>query len=301
MNDFSPDSQERIRNIYRLLKFYLSMSKQCLKEDRTDLALVEIRKENWRTVIEEFVAALNHECDVREDSATRKVAHDLRGGALAGLMLQLDLVYMLNTEIERTDVLNIFNLTRDHLKIMRNCIHDLDPEKRQLDLTVNEHSTSLLEEKWGNYKFEGKTIQYVSRAHWKIASCCLEFSTVDRVVYNLCNNALKYTSGNVVELHVNAVEEKDPKNIRILTYNEISSEQEASLRKQFQDKPSQLFYGGYTNSQGKGIGMSICLECVSNANGINSQTKSIEHGYVGAAILEGGFAVWVHWPLIGIN
>ncbi len=298
---FSDGSQHKIRELYRLLQFYLKLSKRCIQEDETRDALVEIRNEQWRDTIQDFVAALNQECDEQTDPGLRKVCHDLRGGALTGLMMQLDLAYMLNTEIERTDILNIFNLVRDHLKIMRNCLHDLDPEKRKMDLMVNEHSTRLFEEKWENYKFENKTIKYVSEDDWKIASCCLEFSTVDRVVYNLANNALKYSNSDTVELHVHPLEKDTPRNLRILTFNQITKEQEQTLRKHFGDNPSKLFYGGYVGSSGKGLGMNICLECVSNAYGINSQTKSIEHGYAGVKILQGGIAIWIHWPLVGIN
>ena len=60
----------------------------------------------------------------------RQVFHDMRGGALTVAYSLVQLAEMKGSEVEISDVYSIFFAVRDHLKIMRNCVVDLDPERR---------------------------------------------------------------------------------------------------------------------------------------------------------------------------
>lgn len=59
-----------------------------------------------------------------------------------------------------------------------------------------------------------------------------------------------------------------------------------------------LFLGRFT-TRGHGVGMSVCLECVTNAYGLLSQDETLERKLVGARIVDRRFLAWFHWPLAG--
>ena len=227
----------------------------------------------------------------------RKNLHDVRGGALAGFALQLDLLRLVNTEISNADVLRTFYLVRDHLKIMRNCFKDLDQERREMDRSFNFHSSDLIKEKWEGYGSGEKKVRYRGEVSTRIACCCLEFSTVDRIIYNLMNNAFRYGVGTHVDLEMHAEPKEKPQHLLVTIGNPISADQTELLRKRFEGNPSRLFLGEFTTS-GSGEGMRIGAECVCNAYGFTSVEETIEAGLVGAQVNGDYLAIWFFWPLL---
>ena len=80
-----------------------------------------------------------------ESELMAKTVHDLRGGAMSALLGQLQLA-----ELQTPDepaLRQLFFLTRDHLKIMRNALLGLDDPKREADLQTRMHSIDLIAEK----------------------------------------------------------------------------------------------------------------------------------------------------------
>ena len=69
-------------------------------------------------------------------------------GALTALSLTLQLFSF--RQISTADVVRTFYLTRDHLKIMRNALEDIDPPARERDMAYRDHGTHLLFEKWAS-------------------------------------------------------------------------------------------------------------------------------------------------------
>lgn len=227
----------------------------------------------------------------------RQNLHDIRGGALAGLGLQLEWLVQLNTEASHDDLLLLFYLARDHLKIMRNCFEDLDPERRALDRGTNFHSTNLIREKWENYQRNGCSVRYGPHAEAHIACCCLEFSTVDRVIYNVMNNAMRHGRGETVDFGLEIDDPDRPDNLRLQVTNAITEEQATRLNERFAGNFGRLFHGGFT-TDGSGEGMRICAECVGNAYGYTSINETLQAGLIGAAANENSFCCWFYWPLL---
>ena len=120
-----------------------------------------------------------------------KTVHDLRGGAMCGLLGLLQVAQM--APLDPLQAHQLFFLTRDQLKIMRNALLGLDDAKRQADLLPTMHGVDLLVEKWQDAVLGEEGHRAVIRVDsdylGNIAECCVEFGALDRVLYNLINNA----------------------------------------------------------------------------------------------------------------
>ena len=225
----------------------------------------------------------------------RQAFHDVRGGALAALALTLEFIAIGGATT--ADVVRCFYLTRDHLKIMRNAIEDIDTGARARDQVQRDHGADLLFEKWS-----GATHRLAAGASARVAvdstydgpvsRRCLEFSALDRVLYNLMNNAVRFTTDGVVELYLRMVHG----NLRFVVANATSAEHRAVLARNHGDAMGTLFLGGFSTG-GEGVGLSICGEFVANAYGLASGEDAIAGGHVGAKIVDGAFVAWFHWPL----
>lgn len=206
----------------------------------------------------------------------RQALHDVRGGALAALALTLDLIGMGGATT--ADVVRCFYLTRDHLKIMRNALEDIDAGARARDRTRREHGADLLFEKWSAATHRlagGRSARVAVDTNYEgpVSRRCLEFSALDRVLYNLMNNAVRFTSDGVVELYLRSVGD----NLRFVVANGTSPAHRAVLEHSQGDTLGTLFLGGFTTG-GEGVGLSICGEFVANAFGLASTEERSKAG-----------------------
>ncbi|MEO8336824.1 MAG: ATP-binding protein [bacterium] len=232
---------------------------------------------------------------VSGDSIQRQALHDIRGGALAALALTIDLAGY--GRISTADVVRSFYLTRDHLKIMRNALEDIDAPARARDTMQRDHGTHLLFEKWTSAEHRqpddrSAHVNVDSDYDGPVSQRCLEFSALDRVLYNLMNNAVRFASDRVVDLHLRAVNE----NLRFIVANRTSADHRNALRERYANELGKLFLGNFTTG-GEGVGMSICAEFVANAFGLSNATKAVKGGYVGAELIDDDFVAWFHWPV----
>lgn len=229
----------------------------------------------------------------------RKTYHDVRGGSLTSLAGYLEMA--LTGEATAEDIGRVFLLTRDHLKIMRNAIPDLDRSAHTADLDHKDHSAELLREKWTSviHHAGGKTARVIM--DWdcdftgSVSSRCMEFSALDRVVYNLVNNAAQHTPDALVLLRVSPIDDRIDTHLRFAVVNHVTGEQRARLEAQLAGDLGRLFEGGFTTG-GHGIGMSICGDIVTHSYGLRSVREACEQGYLGARILDDCFVAWFHWP-----
>jgi signal transduction histidine kinase len=248
----------------------------------------------WRAAIMAARALAYPKNGAGDISLQRQALHDVRGGALAALALTLDLIAI--TDTSTADVVRAFYLTRDHLKIMRNALEDVDTEARERDRASRDHGAGLLFEKWSSavHRLPGDRsarIEVHSTYRGPVSRRCLEFSALDRVLYNLMNNAVRFTADGVVSLHLQQIEG----NLRFVVANEVASSQIAALQEDFRDDLGKLFLGGFTTG-GEGVGLNICGEFVANAYGLSDVSTAVRERHVGAAIINSAFVAWFHWP-----
>jgi signal transduction histidine kinase len=225
-----------------------------------------------------------------------KTIHDLRGGGLSPLLGHLQFAELGKVEEGTLNVL--YFAARDHLKIMRNAVLGLDDVQRELDLLPKLHGTELIVQKW-----QGSTVRWQDRAvrlevdcrqQTAISECCVEFGALDRILYNLLNNACRHAAADPVRLVLVPVPDPTGDNLRFILLNEVSREDLAFLARR--DLGS--LFDEKTSTTGSGYGLAIVKEFVSHAFGLDRDAQAVQQGYIGARLLGERFAVWFHWPRV---
>ena len=227
----------------------------------------------------------------------RKVYHDVRGAGLPALLMHLEMT--LEGEASADDLERIFILCRDQLKIIRNAIPELDPEGYARDLEPIEHGTDLLLAKWSteHYRAQDGEVELDLRCDFRgsVSERCMEFAALDRVIYNLVNNAAKFASDGRVSLRVFPIDAAPETDLRFVVMNRIAPEHRERLEADLGAALSSVFEGGYTTG-GHGLGLSICGDFVAHGYGLPSLRTALADGYLGARLVRDTFVVWFHWP-----
>jgi len=226
-----------------------------------------------------------------------KTLHDVRGGGLSSLLGHLDLHLALPLAALPCDTL--YFLTRDHLKIMRNALLGLDDVQRNADLEVNLHGTDLLVEKWDQARIpvDGREVRIAVNClqDVAIAECCVEFGALDRILYNLMNNASRHTEGDIIRLVLFPTPDRQGENLRLVLINQMSAADRSYLR----EKDLRTLFRAGVSTTGSGYGLTVAAEFVSSAFGLTTPEAAVEGGYLGARLLHEQFVIWFHWPIIG--
>ena len=252
----------------------------------------------------------------RERSASEELAkamHDLRGGALNALLGRLQLVMRLPRD--EAQLKTLFVLARDHLKIMRNAVTGLDDSRRQADTKRKAHNVKLMVEKWHDSivgpKWQERPVRMAVDCRYEgaLTECCLESAAVDRIFYNLADNASRHAVGGHVDMAIFPVSEPPAGCLRFVLSNEVSAEDATFLRAfnrpesgaDSADKGSGLSLLGLfepaMSSTGSGFGLTVVADFVATAFGLRDRTEALRERYVGALLDGNTFRVWFHWPM----
>jgi signal transduction histidine kinase len=225
-----------------------------------------------------------------------KTMHDVRGGGLTPLLARLQLAQIVGPDPDTAR--SLFFLTRDHLKIMRNALLGLDDKRRNEDLLPKLHGTDLIVQKW-----DGAVIQQAGRElqirvqcpeHVDISECCVEFGALDRILYNLLNNACRHSSGETIELVIFRIPDAQGENLRFVLQNHVTEADAAHLAGA---ELRNLFEEGVSTT-GSGYGLAVVTDFVANAFGLTTPAAALDGQYLGARLLAQEFAVWFHWPIV---
>lgn len=299
LSDFSPADRTTLGRVYTaLLSLRDQLDPAGGARGTLDDARATLQRHAWGELLEGLRQLDTGEADPARPSM-RAVVHDLRGGAFQALAIHLQLLDLGLAQPE--DLTRIFLLTRDHLKIMRNCIPDLDAQLYARDRVDKAHSVRLLIDKWDQniYQIPGVSaaVHMDCRFDGNVSERCIEFAALDRVIYNLMNNAVRNTADEQVYISILPVPQDAPQDLRFIVYNRIAPEHAQVLEQRYQGRLGDLFRGGFTTG-GSGQGMHICANFVMNAYGLQTVDQALDQGYVGAANREGYFVNWVHWPIV---
>jgi signal transduction histidine kinase len=301
LDDFPLAEAAVIRQLYATLSELLPILRDQRDDPQAalDHVIALYQRAQWPELNRALRSIRGADSDHEPPQRMRQVLHDLRGGAYTALSAFIQLVILDRNE---TISLNrLFFLCRDQLKIMRGAVRGLDDAGYAADRATKLHSTRLLAEKWQNgaHQVRGKQarVHVDGRYEGGIAERCLEFSALDRVIYNLINNAVTYSADDDVFLAYTPVEAQEPpRDLRFIVANRVSSEQQHALRRSFPAGLGALFEGGFTTG-GQGLGLRICADFVGNAYGLSSAAQGIAEGHFGALIHDDYFLTWVHWPV----
>ena len=251
--------------------------------------------EDWRQCWRNM-AALGPESYILQGSQKllRQVIHDLRGGPLTSLVINMSM--LLNGR--DVDISYIWLLARDVRKIARNCFPDLDQDRYNQDLDENPHSVRLIGEKWSRVN-RGAGVQVYMGFDGNIATSCVEFSALDRTLYNLMNNALRESPSKDESVELFMVTQGDTKtedNVRFWVRNPIHPQQQKTLINRFGDDLSDLFLTPFSTT-GSGMGMQIVCDFVGKVYGVSAK-RALEMNLAGVLLKDGYFNVWFHWPTV---
>jgi signal transduction histidine kinase len=191
----------------------------------------------------------------------------------------------------------LFIAARDQMKMMRNVVADLDPVSRARDLSFLPHSlfdvARAMRDFTGTVAGQRVVVDVDCPADAVIAESCVECSAIDRVAYNLLNNAVRYADGPTIDAWLITLAH----DLRVVIANSVSAEQRATVAEVVASGAAPLF-GTFTTS-GSGYGLRIVSELVGRAYGVASVDTLVGQGYLGASIVEESFVTWFHWPLSG--
>jgi signal transduction histidine kinase len=301
---FAPSDNERIYRLYGVLNDLLKLLQQTWENEEKELAAIKafIQQVQWTRFLQ-FIQQLGADSyDEHSEyyDALRQVVHDIKGGGFLALSIHLQLLEM--GKIQKDGMSRLFFLSRDHLKIMRNAIRDLDPPFQEHERVQRDHSARLLVEKWDHaiHQMGTSSAEVVLDCQFDgiVSERCLEFSALDRVLYNLINNAARFTADNKVYFVIFALPEEQPRNLRFVIYNRMHEAHQHTLYERYGDNLGAIFRGGFTTG-GSGLGLRICADFVNNAYGINNFDQGLAGKYFGARCIDNYFVNWIHWPIAG--
>jgi len=295
LSELDPADSGKIRRIYDLLSGAFAELKRLSDQPDDGFSLgMLVREARWDEILDLAHGLAFH--PERQSPLLGSALHDIRGGSLSAL---LGLVQLMRLDVMQADYgRRCFSYVRDHLKIMRNCLPALDPVAVAWDTDARVHSVDLLARKWGtgkfNYDGRERKVEFVCTYRGNVSDRCMEFAALDRVIYNLTNNAARHTSDGRIGLAVFTPSENSA-SVRFVVSNRIAPEHAAALTVLTQGDVSVLLEGGRSTT-GSGLGLRICTDFVAHAFGVRSAKEAIQAGYLGARILDGEFLGWFHWP-----
>lgn len=298
--DFPPDARQRVEAAYEAILGLQLQLQPVYADAEAGVEVLEayVDRAEWKAPFAQL-ARMSVPDDQGKNAQLRRVAHDIKGGALSALYGELQIIAHGGARPE--DAQQAYFLARDHTKIMRNGLPDLDAERYARDLHYKLHDVELIAQKWRGTQVREDATEVKIRAdidfRGAIATRCMEFSALDRVLYNLLNNAVRHTSGRAVHLRALAVPPGAPTSLRFVVANAIDPTQRDDLAERTDGAPSRLFDPGVSTAS-TGLGLAICSEFVARAYGLDDGRQAVEQRYLGASFVDDQFACWFHWPLV---
>jgi hypothetical protein len=299
LSAFAETNRAIVEALYELVsRFERRLKQPVLEGGHSEQALQRAIDElDWRGVGERVPSlSSRHESGAGVEARSRAL-HDIRGGAWTGLWGLLQFVESVGPSAAYAR--EAFWLARDHAKMMRNAIDGIDPERTRRDRSVKLHGVDLLVEKWRGRKSGDETrleIDVYCEYEGAIAERCLEFSALDRVLYNLLNNARRHSADRTAELWMLPSPPEAPRDVRFVVRNPVAPADKARLEEL--DEQRRSLFSPEVSSTGSGLGLSIAAEFVANAYGLESPERAADFGHVGAQTDGDSINVWVHWPIV---
>ncbi|WP_029631857.1 histidine kinase [Zavarzinella formosa] len=224
----------------------------------------------------------------------RKAVHDVRGSGLTVLIGMAELLHSAsgNAEIIRSCV----ESAKSHVRIMRSLFPDIDPRSAQTDREADWQCLGPILDKWDGAEMPGPA----GPVQVRVRNTCgrttafrgSEAPNLDRVLYNLINNAMRFAADSEVGMWVFPVRNGL---VRWVIRNRLTPKQVEFLLGNLHADFKSLYAGGIT-TDGHGIGLANCAEIVAACFGVDSPDQAVEEKYLGAVVEEGSYYAWFHWP-----
>ena len=297
MSAFAPADQQRIRDLYQFLGGLFDLFSTGAQCDEITLRRIAeyASEETIRAVVEEARLLGTEIAEGNLPELYAATVHDLRGGGLSLLLGRLQFAHHVGWTPETGRV--IYYLARDQRKIFRNALLGLDDPERAIDLSPRLHSAGLIVEKWEDMLLVSgdRQLHLAIQAEFMgpVAACCTEFGALDRILYNLINNACRHTAESTIRLYIFPIPQEKPENLRFVLINRLHPADRERLAGR---NLEELFRPGVSTTD-SGLGLTVVTDFVGSAFGVLPRPRTTEGGYVGAKIIEEDFVAWFHWPI----
>lgn len=294
---FHPDDQKRIRIVYetvnRVYQTWLHEKKD-LSSSVLQVRLKQVADSKFLRTIQKIGRNGYFDLDDGQRNLIDRALHDIKGGSLNGLFGTTQLLEEMGWRDDR--IQKAVYMARDHAKIMRNILVDIDPRVREDDESAHAHHINHFTEKLNDFAFEFEDLKLSVHLHCSyqgdISNCCLETSSIDRILFNFINNSAKYSASHEVNVYIFAVNDQM---IRWVFQNPVSEEHVRWFQQHCDETMWDLFLSKRTY-KGQGFGLYNCAEIVGNSFGVSRVEDTVRQGYIGAKLDNEVFYNWFHWP-----
>lgn len=295
LSDFSAEDQRRLRDLYQFAQG--AYTDWLADDDRDPTAALERIRATDLAGLRLETSRLGSGTD--SEARLRPIIHDVRSGTVAAFLSLAELLLEADEPAaQQIDYLQqLIWLVRDEAKIMRATIVDIDSALRDDDLEDKPHGVADLVRKWNGMQYTAGTASAQVTVHDELgdtalASRCLEAATIDRIAYNLLNNAVRFSADGAVGIHLDPVGDAIG---RITVENRPTEEEVAWLKPRLATDPLMLFRPEVTHG-GTGIGLVACAELVGAAFQL-TPSQAVRERVIGYTLTEGRFLAWFCWPV----
>lgn len=277
--------------------------------DRVDLGLrcgdgprglVDLLAEGWLDCLRDDLGLLEHGAPGSVVSPGRaRAATELRASGLGALLVLLERVQQ--GRVPASALARIPALVRDQRAIMRTIIGDLDPMGVEDDRRDEVYSSAQWGDKWSTItdRLAGAaSVRLSCDFDGVIASCRAEATLLDRITIGLIEHAAGQAVDGRIRLGLRPFEgDRDDARtlVRITVLCRIDQAHRAALWQQFGENIGEIFHHESSPS-GPGRDLRAWGELVVRGLGLASVPHALEHGVLGARLIDQWLATWFHWP-----
>lgn len=257
-----------------------------------------VRTAKWPRIIETLLhlAPMAH----RNNDRVLRVIHDIRGGALTSLTLYLQMAE--RGDLLARDIPQMVLLANDHAKILRSMIVDLDRIRYTLDELFVPQPIDVITATWHakHYRIPSGHAAWVTvecPLTGYIAESMIELAALERVLYNLVNNAVRHCAQPHVGIRI-APSPHFVDLVSIEVWNALSNDQYQQLLTLCPDGQWHRLVCESLSTTGSGLGLGICADIVAHMCGMDHIAQVLAAGYFHVTATPTSFHVQFAWPLV---
>lgn len=298
LDALTPDEQELVKRQYEQVSELYQITSAREPAELKKKAVEQFARGTELISLQDQLTYAQAEVAADRPKRVHRVLYDLSAGAFSSICGHILLIQAGGMEDEYPH--SLFYLTRDHLKLSRALVSDLDEDRRSRDELLKQHDLDLLLEKWqaASYRAFDEEIEVSFVCHYNgtVAERCLEFAELDGVFYHLANNCLRHTSDNRMQIALAAL--PDGENLRWVFRNNLTPSRQAALQEMLNSGQSLFEHGVKVGSLGRGYGLGEVADTIQYAYGLEDLHEAQEQGYFGVEVKDRIFSLWFHWPRV---
>ena len=257
-----------------------------------------VRTAKWSRIIETLLhlAPMTH----RHNDRVLRVIHDIRGGALTSLTLYLQMAEC--GDLLARDIPQMVLLANDHAKILRSMIVDLDRIRYTLDELFVPQPIGVITTTWHakHYRIPSGHTAWVTvecPVVEYVAESMIELAALERVLYNLVNNAVRHCAHPHVGIRITPSPHFADMVI-IEVWNTLDAQQYRRLLQLCPDANWQRLVRESLSTTGSGLGLGICADIVAHMCGMDHVEHVMAARYFHVDATSTSFHVQFVWPLV---